>query len=335
LKRGREKEVKMQKGSQHSGHMMPAATDKNIRALKITALLTGVYFIIELGIGIYTGSIAVLSDSFHTFSAVGGVLLALAAGRIAMKPADLSKTFGYKRAEVIGALLNGIFLLAMAGVVLYMGYHRLEMPMELPPVPMLLAAFGGLVTETIAIKLLYSSQKGDLNIKGAFWHVMQTFVGSAIIIVTAVVIYFTGFMAIDPILGMAFGIVLIYASIGIVRDSLKILSETVPKDVDLEKVKDSLQRIPGVKNVHHIHAWTITPGVNIFSTHIHTDDLSNSDDILQKATKMLKEKFDFYFSTIQVEKDCAEIDEAEDIDITKGRTKTNATHGAHTHHSMK
>src|ERR687895_1887991 len=323
--------MNVQRGSQHSGHMMPAATDKNFRALKITALLTGIYFIIELGIGIYTGSIAVLSDSFHTFSAIGGVLLAIAAGRIAMKPADLSKTFGYKRAEVIGALLNGIFLLVMAGIVFYMGLMRIQMPMELPPVPMLVAAFGGLVTEVIAIKLLYSGQKGDLNVKGAFWHVLQTFVGSVIIIIiTAIVIYFTGFMEIDPILGMAFGVVLTYASIGIVRDSIKILSETVPKGVDLEKIKYSLEAIPGVKNVHHIHAWSITPSVNIFSTHIHADDLSKSDDILQKATKMLKEKFDFYFSTIQVEKDCAEIDEARDIDITKGSTKTDAMHGTHT-----
>ena len=319
--------MNVQRGSQHSGHMMPAATDKNFRALKITALLTGIYFIIELGIGIYTGSIAVLSDSFHTFSAVGGVLLALAAGRIAMKPADLSKTFGYKRAEVIGALLNGIFLLVMAGIVFYMGLMRLQMPMELPPVPMLVAAFGGLVTEIIAIKLLYSGQKGDLNVKGAFWHVLQTFVGSVIIIITAVVIHFTGFMEIDPILGMAFGVVLTYASIGIVRDSVKILSQAVPKDVDLEKVKGSLEAIQGVKDVHHIHAWSITPSVNIFSTHIHTDDLSKTDDILQMATKMLKEKFGFYFSTIQVEKECAEIDEASDIDITnQTRKKSNSTH---------
>lgn len=309
----------MQEGSSHSGHMMPAATEKNVRALKITALLTGAYFVIELMIGIYTGSIAVLSDSLHTFSAVGGVLLALAAGRIAMRPADLSKTFGYKRAEVIGALLNGIFLLAMAGVVFYMGYMRLQMPMELPPVPMLAAAFGGLATEFIAIKLLYSGQKSNLNVKGAYWHVLQTFVGSVIIIVTVVVIYFTGFMAIDPILGMAFGTVLVYASVGIIRDSFKILSEAVPKDVNLKKVKSSLQAIPGVKNVHHIHAWSITPGVNIFSTHVHTDDLSKTDDILQKATRMLKDEFDFYFSTIQVEKECADIAEAADIDITKER----------------
>jgi cobalt-zinc-cadmium efflux system protein len=319
--------MNMQKGSQHSGHHMPTATAKNIRALKITSMLTGGYFIIELGIGIFTGSIAVLSDAFHTFSAVGGVLLALAAGRIAMKPADPSKTFGLKRGEVIGALLNGIFLLAMAGIVLYMGYDRLHHPMELPPVPMLLAAFGGLVTEFIAIKLLYSGQKTDLNIKGAFWHILQTFVGSAIIIITAVVIHYTGFFAIDPILGMAFGIVLIYASIGITRDSLKILSETVPKGIDLEKVKSALQAIPGVENIHHIHAWSITSGVNIFSTHIKTDDLSKSQDILLEATNILKEKFDFYFSTIQVEKECVEIDEAEDIDITKEESRQTLSRG--------
>src|ERR671917_814183 len=219
----------------------------------------------------------------------------------------------------------------MSEIVFYMGFMRLQMPMELPPAPMLAAAFGGLVTEFIAIKLLYSGQKADLNIKGAFWHVLQTFVGSVIIIITAIVIYFTGFMEIDPILGMAFGVVLTYASIGIVRDSLKILSQTVPKDVDLEKVKDSLEAIPGVKNVHHIHAWSITPSVNIFSTHIHTDDLSKTDDILQKATNMLKEKFGFYFSTIQIEKECAEIDEASDIDITKqARKKSNSQpHGSH------
>jgi cobalt-zinc-cadmium efflux system protein len=315
--------MKIQKGNQqqHSGHMMPAATSaKNIRALKITAVLTGIYFIIELVIGIFSGSIAVLSDSFHTFSAVGGVLLALAVGHIATRPANISRTFGLKRAEVIGAMLNGFFLLVMAFIVLYMGYMRLEHPMHVPPGPMLLAAFGGLITEFISIKLLYSGQKGDLNLKGAFWHVMQTFVGSLIIIIAAVVIYFTGFLAIDPLLGMAFGIVLIYASIGIIKDSLKILLETVPKSVDLEQVMNSLQTIPGVKDIHHMHAWTITSGVNIFSTHIKTDDVSKTQDILKESTTILKEKFDFYFSTVQIEQECLEIEEEpRDFDITKER----------------
>lgn len=303
----------------HSGHMMSivSTSEKNIRALKITSILTGIYFVIELIIGISIGSIAVLSDSFHTFSAVGGVLLALAVGRIATRPANPSRTFGLKRAEVIGALFNGFFLLIMAVMVLYMGYMRLQHPMEVPPGPMLLAAFGGLVTEFIAIKLLYSGQKGDLNLKGAYWHVLQTFVGSLIIIIAAIVIYFTGFLAIDPILGMAFGVVLIYASIGIIRESLRILLETVPKNLDLNQVKNSLQKIPGVKDIHHIHAWTITSGVNIFSTHIQTDDITKSQDILMESTKVLKEEFDFYFSTIQLEKECVEMDKSEDIDITK------------------
>jgi cobalt-zinc-cadmium efflux system protein len=315
----------MQKGNQQhsSGHRMPAATSaKNIRALKITAVLTGTYFIIELAIGIYSGSIAVLSDSFHTFSAVGGVLLALAVGHIATRPANVSRTFGLKRAEVIGALLNGFFLLIMAIMVLYMGYMRLEHPMHVPPGAMLIAAFGGLVTEVISIKLLYSGQKGNLNLKGAFWHVLQTFVGSLIIIIAAIIIYFTGFLAIDPLLGMAFGLVLIYASIGIVKDSLKILLETVPKSVDLEQVMNSLQTIPGVKDIHHMHAWTITSGVNIFSTHIKTDDVSKTQDILKESTTILKEKFDFYFSTVQIEQECLEIEEPRDIDITKKRKQS-------------
>jgi cobalt-zinc-cadmium efflux system protein len=319
--------MNIQNGSQHSGHMMPTSSSvKNIRALKITSILTGVYFVVELGIGIFTGSIAVLSDSFHTFSAVGGVLLALTVGYIAMRPADPTRTFGLKRAEVVGALLNGIFLLAMAVIVLYMGYMRLHHPIELPPAPMIFAAIGGLITEFISIKLLYSGQKGDLNIRGAFWHVLQTFVGSLIIIIVAVVIYFTGYLAIDPLLGMAFGIVLVYASLGIIRESIKILLETVPRNVDLEKVKNSLKAIPGVIDIHHMHAWTITSGVSIFSTHIKINDFSNAQDTLRESTNILKEKFNFYLSTIQMEKECLEAEkEAKDIDISKVESKQAAS----------
>nr|NIM38655.1 cation diffusion facilitator family transporter [Hydrotalea flava]NIO94581.1 cation diffusion facilitator family transporter [Hydrotalea flava] len=265
----------------HAGHHMPTITKDNIKALKITTWLTGVYFFIELGIGIYTSSIAVISDAFHTFSAVGGVLLALIAGRIAMKPANRFRTFGFMRAEIMGALFNGFFLVIMAFIVLWMGYKRLLNPIHLPTTPMLLAAFGGLITEFIAIKLLYGAQKGNLNIKGAFWHVMQTFVGSIIIIITALVIRFTGFLAIDPILGMLFGVTLIYASWGIIKESLNILLETVPKEIDLDKVKKSLTEIEDVIDIHHIHAWAITSGKNIFSTHIRVNSLDRYNQIMK------------------------------------------------------
>jgi cobalt-zinc-cadmium efflux system protein len=310
----------MEKHERHGGgatghHMMPSMAEGDTRALKITTWLTGIYFVIEMGIGIYTGSIAVISDAFHTFSAVGGVLLALVAGKIAIRPADRFKTFGLMRAEIVGALINGLFLLIMAIIVLWMGYHRLQNPIDLPTTPMLIAAFGGLITEAISIKLLYTGQKTSLNIKGAFWHVLQTFVGSLIIIIAALVIRFTGFLAIDPILGMLFGLILIYASWGIIRDSLNILLETVPADVDLQEVKESLESITGVENAHHMHAWVITSGKNIFSTHIQVSDQSKSQDILKEAHEILKDKFNFYFSTLQIEDECTDSGEAMDIDI--------------------
>lgn len=285
----------------HGGHDMSAMLGANERALKISAVLTGLYFFVELGLGIASGSIAVLSDAFHTFSAVGGVLLALVAGRIAAKPADRHKTFGSFRAELIGALLNGLFLLMMAVFVIYMGVRRLLDPVELEYGLMLAAAGGGLITEVISLYVLTRGSKDNLNMRGAFWHVMQTFVGSLIIIVAAVVVYFTGFTLIDPILGTAFGFVLIWAGWGITRDTLNLLMETVPSDVDLEKVEAALEGLPGVKDLHHVHAWSLTSGRNLFSAHISITEDADSIDITRAAEAVLTTTFDFYFTTLQVE----------------------------------
>ena len=214
---------------QHGGHLPSSSSS----GLGLTAWLTGIYFVVEFGIGLYTGSVSVMSDAFHTFSAVGGVLLAMVAARIARRPPTPERSFGYGRAEIIGALLNGVFLLLMAILVLWMGYHRLRTPIELPTTPMLVAAFGGIIVELISLRALYKSQAHDLNVRGAFWHVLQTFVGSLIIIVAVIVIKLTGFLAIDPILGMVFGVVLLAASWGIIRDALVILIESSPEGVDL------------------------------------------------------------------------------------------------------
>jgi cobalt-zinc-cadmium efflux system protein len=119
----------------HSAHAMPRPAGSNYRALKISAWLTGIYFLIELGIGIYSGSIAVISDGFHIFSAVGGVVLAFIAARIARRPADIDRTFGHYRVEIIGALLNGVFLAGMAILVLIIGAMRLRHPIEIPTTP--------------------------------------------------------------------------------------------------------------------------------------------------------------------------------------------------------
>ena len=148
--------------SSHAGHMMPASGGSDSKALKIAGWLTSVYFLFELGIGIWTGSIAVISDAFHTFSAVGGVLIALVAAHYAARPATRFQTFGLIRAEIVGALVNGLFLVGMALFIFWMGYMRLREPLDLPTTPMFVAAAGGLVTEAISLRLLYQGQKTNL-----------------------------------------------------------------------------------------------------------------------------------------------------------------------------
>ena len=176
-----------------------------------------------------SGSVAVLSDAFHTFSAVGGTLIALVALRLSQRPASREHTFGWGRAEIIGALFNGLSLIVMALYVFYMGAMRLMEPVELPTTVMLWVAAGGIATELVSFWLLYERQKDNLNLKGAFWHILQTFVGSAIIIISAVVIALTGFTPIDPLLGMAFGVLLFWASWSIIRSALAICCRARPR----------------------------------------------------------------------------------------------------------
>lgn len=297
--------------SGHSGHMPSGG-----RGLAISAWLTGIYFVIELAIGLWTGSIAVISDAFHTFSAVGGVLVAIVAARLALRPADEDRSFGWARAEIIGALVNGGFLLAMALVVIAMAAMRMSEPIDLPTGPMLIAAAGGLVTEVISLALIWKQSKDDLNTKGAFWHIIQTFVGSLLIIVTALVIKFTGFLLIDPLLGMAFGFVLLWASWGLLKEAAHLLMEGTPAEVSLPDVNHALETIPGVLDVHHIHAWALTSGKHVFSAHLRIGPETVHDEVLQSAYKMLREDFGFFFATLQIETQCLDETGAEMIDLS-------------------
>lgn len=302
-------------GHGHAGHMPSSG-----RGLAISAWLTGIYFVIEMGIGLWTGSIAVISDAFHTFSAVGGVLVAIVAARLARRPADEDRSFGWYRAELVGALVNGGFLLGMALIVIAMGAMRLTDPIELPPGPMLAAAAGGLVTEFISLGLIWKESRSDLNVKGALWHIIQTFVGSLLIIVTALVIHLTGFLLIDPILGMAFGFVLLWASWGILRDSVHLLMEGTPADISLSEVTSVLEELEGVADVHHVHAWALTSGRYVFSGHLRVVQGTDPQQVLSAGHQLIKSRFGFFFVTLQVETACLDESGAEAIDVTRANT---------------
>jgi cobalt-zinc-cadmium efflux system protein len=274
---------------------------KNRKALIWSAILTGSYFVFELIAGLIINSIAIISDAFHTFSAVGGVLIALIAAHYATKHPTERRTFGFFRAEIFGAFVNGVLLIGMAVLIMWMGYKRLKNPISIPPIPMLMIAGGGLITEIISLRMLFGGQKTNLNMKGAFWHVVETFIGSLVIIIAAIVIKFSSFYAIDPILGMGFGVVLFWASYSIIKDSVNILLQATPKGIDLKKIKEEIDSLPYVKETHHIHAWTLTSGKNIFTAHVLVEDIKKADKIIEEINKILREKYNFYFTTIQIE----------------------------------
>lgn len=316
---------KKHNGGGHSGHMPSGG-----KALMVSGWLTGVYFFIELGIGLWTGSVAVISDAFHTFSAVGGVVVAIIARRVATRAADGEKTFGYHRAELIGALTNGAFLLIMALIVIVMGLMRLGQPIDIPSGPMFWAAAGGLFTEVVSLYMMRREKGDDLNMKGAYWHIIQTFVGSLIIIVAALVIKFTGFMMIDPILGTAFGFVLLWVSIGILRESTHLLMEGTPEDVDLDASIAALGAIKGVENVHHVHSWALTSGRNVFSGHLKVDKRADTAEILKLGHKTLADDFSFYFVTLQLETECLDEAGAAEIDVAgSGKNQPPPSHADH------
>ena len=196
-----------------------------------------------------------------------------------------------------------------------MGSMRLAEPIDLPTTPMLLAAVGGLITEFISLGLMWKQSRHDLNVRGALWHIIQTFVGSLLIIVTALIIKFTGFLPIDPILGIAFGFVLLWASWGILRDAAHLLMEGTPKEIQLAEVSRELESIDGVQNTHHVHAWALTSGRYVFSAHLRIERDTDSENILRSAHEMLKKKFGFYFGTLQLETTCLDEAHAAAIDV--------------------
>jgi cobalt-zinc-cadmium efflux system protein len=193
---------------------------------------------------------------------------------------------------------------------------RLSDPKDLATTPMLLVAAGGIFTELISLGLLYDGQKKNLNLKGAYWHVVQTFVGSLIIVVAALVIRFTGFLEVDPLLGMAFGFFLLWASYGIIKESIAIFLESTPRGTNLLDIKRDIEQLPGVVSTHHMHAWSLASGRNIFSAHVLQSDEAGPE-LLDTITQMLMEKYGFYFSTVQLESSDEGEEGAEEIEFLR------------------
>ena len=282
-------------------HSHTSAAAANRGRLTVVLTITIAVFVVELAGGFLANSLALLADAGHMFTDVAGIGLALGAIWFAGRPATGDRTFGYLRLEILAAVVNAVLLFGVAAVVLVEAWRRLSGPPEIASGLMLAVAILGLAANGSSLFLLRHAQSDSLNMRGAYLEVMGDLAGSAAVIVAAVVIAVTGFTVADAIASAVIGLLIIPRTWRLLRDAVDVLLEATPKGINLELVRSHILDAPGVADVHDLHAWTITSGMNVVSAHVVLRDGAEPPAVLDYLCRCLSGDFDIEHSTFQLE----------------------------------
>jgi cobalt-zinc-cadmium efflux system protein len=261
--------------------------------------------LIEIIGGFFTQSIALISDAGHMFTHCFAIGISLLAIIIARKPPCHHRTFGLFRAEILAAFVNGLFLLLVAGVIIYEAILRIIYPKEVLGFQMFLIALIGLSVNLASIFILYSNYKDDLNIKSVFYHMVADTASSIGIIIAAAIIFYTGWNIIDPLVSLGISALIIFWALGVLRKSTIILLEMAPIGLNIDTITDDLKNsFPEIKHLFNIHLWTITQDMCIFSAYIKlhnkTTSTTNPNQLIAKINKYLSQKYKITEATIQL-----------------------------------
>jgi cobalt-zinc-cadmium efflux system protein len=273
----------------------------NRRRLSIVLLLTAVYMVAELLGGLWTGSLALLADAGHMLADVAALILALMAVWFGARPATPRKTFGYYRLEILAALINGVGLVLISFFIFYEAYHRWFAQPDIRSVPMTVVAAGGLVVNLICALLLHRDRDEDLNVRGAWLHVIGDALGSTGAIIAGALIMLFGWIAADSLISVFIGLLIVWSSWHLIRDATNVLLEGTPAHINLAAVEQAIMETDGVSDVHDLHVWTITSGREALSAHvIHAYSLSQPTLLKELRAKLL-DRFGVDHLTIQME----------------------------------
>lgn len=282
---------------------------KSRRAIWWAIVLTGSIMVVEFVGGWWANSLALMSDAGHMLTDLMALLLSLFALQLAMRPPSATKTFGLYRMEILAALINGAALIMISGYIFYEAYQRWQKPPAVESSLMLLVALLGLFANGLAGLILMRQSQGNLNLRGAYLHILGDVLSSVGVILAGVIIYFTNYYIIDPLISMAICLVILRGAFFLVKDAVNILLEAVPQNINLANVQEALLAIPGIKSLHHLHVWTISSGRHALSAHVLVGDMQtrSTDQILKEINQTLQERFQIAHSTIQFEcEDCQE-----------------------------
>lgn len=281
-------------------HGQSAAAAGRKRLVIVFGMVAG-FLVVEVVGAVTTNSLALLADAGHMFTDAAGIGLALLAIWFAGRPATPEKSFGYYRVEIFAAVANAAILFGVAAFILYEAIQRFASPPEVIGLPMLVIAIIGLVVNLIALRLLQAGAATSLNMRGAYLEVLGDLLGSVAVIVAGLVIVATGWTPIDPIASVVIALLILPRTWGLVREAVDVLLQATPKGVDLEEVRGHLMRAEDVDDIHDLHAWTLTSGINVVSAHVVMRPGADPAAVLNEVCACLSDDFDMEHSTIQIE----------------------------------
>jgi cobalt-zinc-cadmium efflux system protein len=273
------------------------------RVLALSLAGTALFVIVEALAGVQAHSLSLLSDAAHNFTDALSLLLAWFGVYFARKPRDNVKTYGYHRAGVLAAFVNALSLVVVAGYIIFESYQRWMRPQKVHELTMLVVAAGGLLVNSAIMWGLRAGRGRDVNIRSAWVHMLGDALGSLGIIAGAVAIRFTGWERTDPLLSALIGLLIVWTAWDIIKETLNILLEGLPRGLALDQVTAAMREVPDVLDVHDVHIWSLGSGTHALSCHVLTEDapLSESDEMLRKLNRMLYDRFHIEHTTVQFE----------------------------------
>jgi len=292
----------MAHGHSHSHHGHSHSHAQKGTALFVSLILTAGFVVAETIAGLRAGSLALLSDAGHNFTDAFGLLLAAVAFLVQSRPANHVKTYGYHRTGVLAAFINALLLVALSLGLFYESYRRILHPQPVAENIMIWVAAAGLIMN-LAIAWGLAGSGDDINVRAVWIHMLGDAASCVAIIVGAVVIHYTGWLAVDPVLSVLIGAAIIWTAWDIFRDSLNILLEGLPKGLELAEVARQVRTVDGVIDVHDLHIWSLGSEAHALSCHVLIDDMppSASDTILRCVNRVLAERFEIHHTTVQFE----------------------------------
>ncbi|HEX8560984.1 MAG TPA: cation diffusion facilitator family transporter [Pyrinomonadaceae bacterium] len=289
-------------GAHAHAHTHDALSARGRRRLLFVLVLTAVYMLAEAAGGWLTGSLALLADAGHMLADVAAIALALVAARFASRPASPTKTYGYYRLEILAAFTNGVALAAVSLFILYDAYGRWLAPPEIERGGLMTAvAAGGLAVNLVCAWLLHGDHEKDLNVRGAWLHVLGDALGSVGAIAAGAFVTLGGWHAADPLFSALIAVLIVWSSWNLIREATNVLLEGTPAHINLAAVEDVILSTDGVEDVHDLHVWTITSGREALSAHVRHERAAAPAELLRALRSKLHDQFGVDHLTIQME----------------------------------